>query len=324
MPLPTVQYRDSDQIPSDHCMIFLGIDCYSFKISDLNEILNFIAGKHCLYCAYARDRITLSNVLASCWDDVRQDNFQYAYEKYRVVYYVATLMGYECEAVLSLAEAGNLQVKNASYHQAMAFLSRAAALSGSPNLAAPTLKAQVNVSAGEASKLLGNPAAAAGYFTTASWAAFSSNNSSLLMLALNGFAETSLLLGDYNRALLVLQQSKKLVLSQPAPEYQMAFHLEQSINRVQQAILEQAQLSRQPARAAASPDAPRLLFGEIKKAMASILIQSLAGAFVCKLFGGGGSIALTLFGSPQYNIINSRFRGTTAIGSENLQKVTGS
>ncbi|NJO01817.1 MAG: hypothetical protein HC880_09120 [Bacteroidia bacterium] len=295
--LPVIHWTDNDQIAPNQVVVYIGLETQTFFINELENIFQFLAYKIREYNQITLDKISIRQLLLNCLEDIKQDEYQYAFEKYQKIYYHSFLQGFNYELTRCLSDAGIIFFKNGDYIRAQSTLHYASTLSDNPNIVDINLKAQIAYNAAEIFKLTQHLEHAYDFYVKAGNAAYYSGNVPLIFLALTSLAEVTYFMRKWDLTLYSLEKAQKLILSDPSPErYKIAFELQRFVTKIYQELsVQQHQISTTPS-----------LFDEIKKLTLSALVDAVVGAAVYKLFGISGGIMLAIFGSSEY-----KFKGNT-------------
>ncbi len=298
--LPVVAYCENDKLGPTEIVIYFGIEFAQFSASSLNDLFQYIYTKTLEYNNFNSDRNALRQALHTCLEDISQDNYQDAYDRYQKIYYHAILQGIPFEIIRSISEAAQILLRNGAFDRAIPYLLSAVSLCENPEFVDITLKARVNYLAGEAFKMLGTYPTADQFYQVTLDHACRCEDSSLAFLALIGLAETSHTMGTLNRALHALREAKTLVLTEQNLErYRAALQLQESITAIYEQILIDDTKKGQVA-----SDQP--IFDQIKKQLLNCLVQTIVGTVVHKLFGVSGTMMFSIFGSTEH-----KFEGNT-------------
>lgn len=313
--LPHVAYTDNDQLQANEVIIHFGLERRRFAVQHPNHVVDFLVNKVREYSSVPLQRGEMSQTLASCIEDVKHDQYQFAFEKYIRVYYHSVLQGYDYEATRCLAELGNIWLKNGDSVYAGALFKRALALSSSPSIADAGLKSQVGLDGANAFRVLRQVADAHQCYATAFNIAYHSGHSSYVYLALIGLAEITYGLGQFPNAIGCLNQAKQIVLSSGGSDrFQLAFHLQESILQVLYQIEARRSSAAPPQQT--TPELLHPLFEQIKRVTIDALVQSVVGSVIYKLFGVGavGLSLISIFGSSDFKFNQPIFNAPSVIG----------
>ena len=311
--LPIIEYRDNEELSGNQIVVYIGLERHNFQIERIEQLFDFLVYRVREYNKIPTDRATIKQILSTCIEDIKQDHYQAAFEKYLGVYYHSVLQNYEYERIRSLAETANIWTKNGDYAYAATLFSLALDLCNNPNLVDVHLRSQVGINAANVFKVLQqfNPSYQS-YFTAGN-IAFYSGNSIHVFLCLIGLAEINYIIGSFHGSLYYLDQAVKLVMTQGGDDlFQIAYHLQTSIIYIRDQLAIEATNPVQPQ---AQP-----LFEQIKQAIISALIQSIVGSVVYKLVGVSGAALslISIFGSSEYQLNKPIFNEPTVIGDRGI------
>ena len=309
---PPLGYRPNSELEPNEVLAYMGLEIDRFKVSSLGDILQYIRHNIDLYSSVPHDKTSIKQLLSESLDDLREDNFQDGFEKLQKAYYWGYINGYQHEVIRCLSDTGNIRLKNNDLDIAFALFSRASDLSASPSIVDTNMKSQVALNVASLLRVRKKYQDALSYFTHAANIAFSSGNSPHLFLALSGTAEALYYLGDYSKALIALQHSKNLVLSEPTGEnYRIALALQESITNVYVRWVAESQSSNRSASTTS-------LFDDFMKTAFEALTRSVIQGVVYKLFGVAGGLVISILGTSKYDFGKSIFNAPTAIGDKSI------
>lgn len=141
--LPDADYNASAFLPSDHVLVYYGIERRLFAITGINDLLNYLAQKAQEYSSLNSDRQSLISILT---ESVTVDNLSRPLNSLNAcckAFYVAICCNYDVEAVLSLGYAGNMALLGQDLIDSVQFLVRAANLSLNTNIIDPGLRLSI-------------------------------------------------------------------------------------------------------------------------------------------------------------------------------------
>lgn len=314
--LPPIQFLDNPTFVGDEVQIQIGLEVNKFKVQNAVDIFNYLIHRVRDYNTIAGDRNSLQTLLLSCLDDIKNEQYSPAYEKYLKIYYHATLQGFIAEQIQSLSEISCLFWRNGHWSLAATWLLQAAAMSRNPSFVDVPLKIQVLLNTAAVLRMINRFDEAANYYGMVVYIAQAAGNASYLLAAVTGIGEARYWQGRYQQAIIALELASRLVLSQPQPDrFAVAYQLQVSIN----VILRQIQQQAMTQQAAPQPT----LFTKLQELVLNVLTQTLVGAVVYKLFKGSGMVSLFSFGATaNYHVPNAIFNGPAIFGDRGIQHIS--
>ena len=308
--MPKVCYTWSTELRPWDVRVFYGLEEYRFSVEgNPMSLIEFLGSKAREYADVACRWKNRPAALSDAMRDVERDDYQRAFDRYRVLYVSGALAGDTVTIIRSLCDVANIRVRNAQLDTALLLAEHAIEIAEDPNLVDANLRVQAALCRGNILKLKRDHAESLGAYERAAQIALYAGDTALLFLSLCGLAEESQRAHNYELAIQALDEATELVLGseEDVARYRVAFELQRTSN----ALCKQLR--------AASTPSPSMWKELLVRAVPAI-IRSLSEGVVLKVFGVQGAFILASFGSAKFDLSQAVFKAPTQVG-DGIQQV---
>lgn len=306
--LPAMLYRDNPDLEFNEIQVYFGLETERFKVQDISEMFNFIAGKIRSYTLLVQSKPSdVNDWLMDAIDNVKSGNYQNALRIYSLVYYASYLANDSFQMIRCLSDVGGIILENGDMDTSYALFSNASQLCTNPSVVDPIIKIQVAINIASTLKIRGTLDKSLLSYKTAAKLALSSSNSSLLFIALVGQAEMEFTIGNYEDAIATLEQADSLLFSDETnPNYKTSRNIHKSISEIKSVVISILGQKLQQLQKQVAEDNAKVYFTAAFKEIGLIVAKQGIQYFSCKIFGiKEGAVGMSLIG--MFSIKNSTF-----------------
>lgn len=228
--LPRLTYYIDENIEPYRYDIYIGFEGFTgVVVQNIQDVFNTIETLLQRYDGYYIQENTYKSKIDACILDIKNDDFQYAFDKYKYIYYYAKLHSKTYEEARCLNDCSLIFLKNMDYYRSSQAILEAIRLSNVMNFVDVNLKSQIFYNAGLIAKAGNYLNDSYNYYFQSLTFAQQINNAPQTFLSYTALGDVAALLGDYKNAIAALRCAQGLLL-QSNSNYDIALHIERQVS----------------------------------------------------------------------------------------------